>query len=309
MGSLPCVVLLALLAGAAGREKQLTGEYEAAMTFGRGERVRIVYQVTVRRRGALSFSGGTEVLLSGEPERAKEGRSGLIVYGRLDAFGGSKAPVSFVGLNAARVKIGSTEGRDDLKKKPVLTFARLYRAVFRDLALAVCNGRVEFRQCVFINAPLTIDGGNVTIENCTFLHPSGTALEILRSDTYPNVVIRCAQFLRSATALSIRKETVRPRRGQLLITGCNFEGNETDIYYEDVVHFLLQGCYLGGLGPREVAEHLRYLDDPDRPGRVLLAAVRRKPLKQAGSALVRDGLVKLPGEKEPPATPGAREGD
>lgn len=279
---------------AAEREQSLTGEYAASLSFGRNAHVRIVYQVTVRDRGLLSLGPGSRMLLSGDPETPDKGQSGLIVYGAFDAAGTGKDPVEVTGLNEARIKIGSTEHRDDLKKKAVPTRIRIGYTVFRNIRVEISNGMLDIHECVFIDSPVVIDGGAASLSNCTLLNTKGHALQVLRSDTYPNVSLKYLEFVRSPLGLSIRKDTVRDQRGQLMIGGCSFVKNEKDVFYDEVQHMLLQGCYFDGADAKNVQERLEYPDNADRPGRILAQGVLREPPKQAGAKLIKEGVIKLP---------------
>ena len=291
-------LLLVMTATVVAGEHSLTGEYAASLSFGRKSKVRVVYQATIRQRGRFSANAGSTLTLSGDPDTPDKGHSGLLVYGGLDLFGTSKDPVRVTGLNDARIKIGSVEGRDDLTKKAVLTRARVGFVVFRNVSFEVRNGAVDVKECVFIDAPVVVDGGAAFFSNCTFINSKGNAFEVLRSDTYPNVSLKYLEFVRSPLGLSIRKDTVREQRGQLAIGGCSFVDNEKDIFYDEVQHLLIQGCYLNGADGKTAQERFEYPDNPDRPGRILARSVLKNPPKQAGSKLTKAGVVRLPEPKD-----------
>jgi len=291
----------------AKQEVKLSGEYKAMLDFKKPVSVIVNYGAQIREGGYLSIGAGGKITLRLSDDTPKEGSTKLQVTGMCDIFGSSKEPVYIRSLNSGKVIIGDTTHRDDIKPGPVLTSFRMRYTVLVDTPLAVRDGNVNIEECVFVNSPVTIDGGRqVVVQKCTFVSPDGTGLEITRSDTYPNVAVSGCAFSDSGVGLSIKLGTMRQKRAPVQISDCNFLHNGAHVYYEDLVHFMIQSCWMSE-PPATNAAAFSYPADAQYQGRIQPANFKKTALTVAGASLVKDGTIKpldlIPKPEAKPETP------
>jgi len=276
----------------AKQEVKLSGEYKAMMDFKKPVSVIVNYGAQIREGGYLSINAASEFILRLSDDTPKEGSTKFQVTGMCDIFGSLKEPTYIRSLNAGKFIVGDTTHRDDLKPGPVLTSFRMRYTVVVDTPFAIRDGNVNIEECVFVNSPVTIDGGRqVIIQKCTFVNPDGTGLEISRSDTYPNVAVSGCAFTDSGVGLSIKLGTMREKRAPVQISDCNFFHNGAHVFYEDLVHFMIQSCWMSE-PPATNTAAFSYPADAQYKGRIQANNFKKTAIAFAGASLVKDGTIK-----------------
>ncbi|HHN46044.1 MAG TPA: hypothetical protein ENN09_01260 [Planctomycetes bacterium] len=298
------VVLLVLHASHAvwGGEKKeemtLTGEYKARIDLKKPVSLAITYGAQIRQGGYLTVPAGSEIIIRAGGEDPSVGSTRFAVTGMCDIFGSAKEPVMVRSLNNGSIVVGDTSTRDNVRPGPVFTHFRVRYAVFINTSVMIRDGNVSIDECVFIASPLIVDGGKqVAVTRSTFVNPNGSALEIVRSDTYPNVVLKNCAFSDSAAGLSVKLGTMRDQRALLQVIDCNFTRNSSHVFYQELIHFPVAGLFMSEPDFKSDTA-FSYPSDTQYRGRIIAQNVRQSPVRYAGANLVNDGVI-LPLEMLP----------